>query len=937
MTLDKLRMTLDKLRMTLDKLRMTLQGSVGALANTRYMDRPRGTVTFLFSDIEGSTQRWERDAEAMSAALQRHDTLMRAAIEAHGGYVFKVMGDAFCAAFPTAPHAVAAAVRAQRELAATDFSNVNGLRVRMALHTGQAEQREDDYFGPSVNRVARLLAVGHGGQVLVSGSVADLLEEATPPELRLRDLGLHGLKDLARAERVFQVLAPELEERFPALRSLDSLPNNLPPQLTSFVGREEAVAEITTLLQGGRLVSLVGPGGVGKTRCALQSAAELMDSAPDGVWLVDLTPIADASLVTGTIAQSLGVRAVPNRPLLETLVEFLQPRHLLLVLDNCEHLLDEARRVVSELLRKCPNVRLLATSREPLNIAGEQVFRLPSLDVSASVALFADRAALANSHFALGNENADHIRAIVTRLDGMPLAIELAAARIKVLSPAQIAQRLDERFRVLTGGDRSALPHRQTLRATIDWSHDLLEERERKIFRRIAVFAGSFDLAAASYVSSAYGEVDEWETLDVLTALVDKSLVMAEPWGDEQRYRLLQSMREYGLERLREAGEDERIASRHAAYYARFVADLRPLAQALEDEQWRRLCSIELDNLRMALDWTLVREHERRVGIELLAELEWPEILTSPQEALRWYELAAAEKDEMPNAVAHACILRHCVLLEWLTGSSPAQRQATAELAVEIARRSDDPNELARALANLGACYRSAGRFDEAEAAFVEAYANPDRLSRLAKNSVLRLWAVTDLQRGNIEPARHRFVEVVKSERSGSESHASALLNLGELHYATGDVEAARDAARAARETYASQESAYLVLVLANLGAYALAAGDLQEAREHLREALDLLRRSGRGWLATVLEHHALLAALHERHEHAATIYGFTDTQHRARGEVRQHTEQRGHDRLLALLKDAYESGELERLIKAGAALSDQEALAAATAIYEVL
>ena len=901
------------------------------------MDRPSGTVTFLFSDIEGSTQHWERHAAAMAAALERHDDVMREAIEAHRGYVFKVMGDSFCAVFPTVPEAVAAAVRAQRTLGATDFSNVEGLRVRMALHTGEANERAGDYFGTSVNRVARLLAIGHGGQVLLSGSTADLLHDTMPAELGLRDLGSHSLRDLERAERVFQILAPELEDVFPTLRSPRHRPNNLPPKLTSFVGREETAVKITALLHRDRLVSVVGPGGVGKTRCALESANALLDSTTDGAWFADLAPLADASLVTGTIALTLGVREAPNRPLLETLAEYLEPRHVLVILDNCEHLLDEVRRIAAELLRKCPHLRLLATSREPLGIGGEQVLRLPSLDASASTALFADRAAAADSRFALTNENREPISAIVTRLDGMPLAIELAAARVKVLSPAQIAARLDERFRMLTGGDRNASARLQTLRATIDWSYDLLEARERELFRRIAIFAGSFGLAAASEVCGAYGDVDEWETLDLLSALVDKSLVMAVPAGDEQRYRLLQSMREYGLERLREAGEEERVADRHAAHYAGLVVELAPLVEALEDERWHRICGIELDNLRAAIDWTLVRRHGPATGIALLAALEWPEILTTPHEALRWYERAADESAEMPDALAHARILRHCVLLEWLVGTSPSQRQATAERAVEVARSSDDANEISRALANLGACYRSAGRFDEAEAAFVEAYENPDRLSRLTANAVLRLWAVTDLQRGDVESARHRFLEVARSERAGSEAHASALLNLGELEYATGNVEEARDAARRARETYAAFDSTYLIIVLGNLGAYAMAAGDLQEAVEHLRDALRLVRRTGQGWLTTVLEHHALLAALHERHERAATLFGFTDAQYRKRGEVRQHTERTGYDRLVALLAQALESGELERLTGAGAALTEEEALAAAAAIYEEL
>jgi predicted ATPase/class 3 adenylate cyclase len=897
------------------------------------MGRPAGTVTFLFSDIEGSTQRWERDAEAMSAALRRHDALMRESIETHGGYIFKVIGDAFCAAFATAPEALAAAVRAQRKLTSADFSNIGGLRVRMALHTGQAEERDDDYFGPTVNRVARLLAIGHGGQVLASGTTADLLHDALPSEHELRDLGLHGLKDLSHAERVFQVLAPQLDDVFPALRSLEQLPNNLPAQLTSFVGREQEVAQIESLLEHSPLVTIAGTGGVGKTRCALQAGARLLEKYADGVWFVDLAPVSDQTLVTSTIARTLGVREAPNRPLIETLTEFLARQRLLLIVDNCEHVLAEARNAIVTIAHSCPDLRIVTTSREPLNVAGEQVLRLPSLGETESIALFADRARAADAHFELTGENAPFASAIVSRLDGIPLAIELAAARVRVLSPQQIAARLDERFRVLTGGDRSALPRRQTLHATIDWSYDLLEPRECVLFARLAIFAGGWSLQAAAEVCGGPGEIDEWEVLDSLEALADKSLVISEPWGDERRYRMLQTMREYGLERLRASGETEQIALRHARFYARWAASIAPVVDALEDEEWKRCCLAELDNLRAAIDWTLFAHHDPATGVALLAQLEWPEIVTSPQEALRWYERAAEEEPAIADGGAYARILRHRVDLEWLAGRPLAQRERDALHAVEAAREANDANLIARALAILGACYRWAGRFDEAEAAFVEAYAHPELLSRLTANVVLRTWAVTDLQRGDVERARRRFLEVVQSERPGSEAHASALLNVGELEYAAGNIGAAREAANRAREAYASLRSVYLVPVLSNLAAYAMAAGDSEDARECLREALEIRRGSGR-WLVTVLEHHALFAALQDDVERAGKLLGFTDASYRERGEVRQHTEQRGYARLVELLVARYEAAELESLLAGGARFTEEQAFAEASAIH---
>jgi len=912
--------------------------------------RPTGTVTFLFTDIEGSTQRWERDPDAMAAALRRHDVLMRDAIEAHGGYVFKVVGDAFCATFARTPDAVAAALRGQRALLAEDFLDVDGVRVRMAVHAGHAEERDGDYLGPAVNRVARLLAAGHGGQILVSGTAADLLQDELPREGSLRDLGEHRLKDLARAERIYQFVAPGLPETHPALRSLEQLPNNLPAQLTSFVGREHELDEIKQLMREHRLVTLVGTGGAGKTRCAIQAGAEFLEGFGDGAWLVELAAISNAALVTGAIAHALGVREVPNRPLLETLLAHLQRRRLLLILDNCEHVIDEVRNVVAAILRGCPGVRILATSREPLNTAGERVFRLPSLAVPpvgasrtaekareyGAVALFTDRAVSSDGRFELTDENAASVAEIVTRLDGIPLAIELAAARVKIVSPQQLTQKLNERFRVLTGGDRSALPRQQTLRATIDWSFDLLDERERALFRRLAIFSGGWTLQAAIEVCCEEGGPDEWEMLDVLSSLVDKSLVVVDTLGAEQRFRMLVSIREYALERLSEAGEAERTAEKHARFFSAFVEALAPLVLALEDVEWKREFGAEIDNVRAAIEWTVVRRHDPAIGLALLAALEWPELVVTPQEALGWFEAAAACVDAETDAIVHSRILRHCVLLEWLEGRPLGQLEQTALHAVEIAKKTGDANEIARALANLGACYRSAGRFEEADRTFADAYETPHLLTRITANAVLRLWAVTDLQRQNVERARQRFSQLVGLERPASEAHASALLNLGELEFAVGNTEAARDSARRAKETYERSNSVYLVLVSSNLAAYALAAGDIQDARTHLREALALQRSAGAGWLAAVVENHALFAAILGEHERAALLAGFGDAQYASRGEVRQHTENWGYERLRALLANAYASDELARQLGAGARLTEEQALELAAAIHEL-
>ena len=562
-------------------------GAVPAPAPLDGAALPTGTVTFLFTDIEGSTERWDIHREAMLAAVQRHDAIGHAAMDAHGGYVFKTLGDAFCVAFARTDAAVSAALDFQRALAAEDFSAVGGLRVRAALHTGAADERGGDYFGSTVNRVARLLSIGHGGQTLLSGVTHDLVLGALPSQVSLRDLGEHRLKDLSRPEYVYQLVAPELASEFPALRSLQSMPNNLPLQMTSFVGRDREVAEIAESLGTHRLVTLVGSGGIGKTRTSLQVAANLLDGSGNGVWFIELAPLASDEYISATIAQALGLSLPPEGDALAHLVKTLKSWQALLVFDNCEHIVAGAARVIWAIIRQCPKIAILASSRQGLGIAGETIYRLPSLGVgdgatvanareataAPAIALFVERANAADQHFALTDENASIVADICRRLDGIPLAIELAAARVKVLSPRQLRERLDERFRVLTGGSRNLLPRQQTLRALIDWSHDLLDDRERMLFRRLGIFVNGFTLEAASAVATS-DDFDELDLFDVLASLVDKSLVLAEPAGDALRYRMLESTRAYAREKLGASAESQERALRHLRHlHHRFVEE----------------------------------------------------------------------------------------------------------------------------------------------------------------------------------------------------------------------------------------------------------------------------------------------------------------------------------------------------------------------------
>jgi class 3 adenylate cyclase len=483
---------------------------MNALPRDAVASIPSGTITFVFTDIEGSTQRWDRDRAAMEEAVRRHDVLMREAVAAHNGYIFKTLGDAFCAAFARPEEAVAAIFDAQCALGAEDFSAVDGLRVRAAVHTGTADERDRDYFGPAVNRVARLLGIAHGAQVLVSGVTSDLVQGSLPSQASLRDLGEHRLKDLSRPEYVYQLVGPSLIADFPPLRSLGVLPNNLPSQSTRFIGREVELAAITKLVETNRLVTLVGSGGVGKTRTSLQVAANLLDGSGDGVWFIELAPLSSGDLIPSTVAHAMNLALPADGDQLEHLVRALQKKRALLVFDICEHLIEPAARVISAILRGCREVTTLASSRQGLGIAGETTYRMPPLttprdDPAAplsaadaprytAIVLFAERARASDNRFALTDENAPIVADICRRLDGIALAIELAAARVKILSPRQLRDKLDERFRVLTGGSRDALPRQQTLRALIDWSHDLLDARERILFRRLGIFVDGFTL-----------------------------------------------------------------------------------------------------------------------------------------------------------------------------------------------------------------------------------------------------------------------------------------------------------------------------------------------------------------------------------------------------------------------------------------------------------
>jgi predicted ATPase/class 3 adenylate cyclase len=635
------------------------------------MVRPSGTVTFLFTDIEGSTRRWELDAELMRVALAEHDETLRAAIATHGGWMFKHTGDGVCAAFGSARGAVEAAVEAQRLL---------GLPVRMGIATGEAEQRGSDYFGPALNRAARVMAVGHGGQILLSRSTAGLLGSSA--NITLEDLGEHLLRDLTGTEHLYQVCALGLPSHFPALRSLREVAGNLPGQSGGLVGRDSAVVELVELVRGHRLVTLTGVGGVGKTRLAIRVAAELSPDFPDGTWLVELAPIGDPLSVPEAVASALGITARVNRTVSEDVIESLSTRRLLIVLDNCEHVVDAAALLVDQIVSGAPHVKVLATSREGLQVSAEHNWTVPPLEVhtgtaSAAVELFVERARAAA--FTPSESDLAVILEICDRLDGIALAIELAAARMVSMNPDEVLVRLTDRFRLLSGARRGVERH-HTLRHAMQWSYDLLNETEQTILRGCAVFAGGFVLQSAANVCAT--DLDEYELLDVLDSLVRKSLLTTMRVGRTTRYGLLETIRQFAEDRSEKDHALSELRARHAAFYAQQVRSNLVVWDGPEQAIVTDWLDAEFANLRVAFRWAT-----DQADYETASAIAAPTTLMAF--ALQRYEPASWAEELVEPVTAAA--LRY--LPQVLTAASycaytgrPAAAVEYAEMAVRMER-----------------------------------------------------------------------------------------------------------------------------------------------------------------------------------------------------------------------------------------------------------
>jgi predicted ATPase/class 3 adenylate cyclase len=823
-------------------------------------------TTFLFTDIENSTRLWEEQPDRMQPALLLHDAIVRKAVSDHRGTLVKMTGDGLHAAFDDPLDAIAAVVQLQLALADIESTQGVALRARCGLHAGVGERRDNDFFGREVNRAARIMTAAHGGQILLSQAVAVLLRDRLPAGTALQDLGTAHLRGVATPERLYQLKHPQLRDSFPALRSLEVTPNNLPQQVNSFVGRERALDDVLKLLESNRLLTLFGAGGMGKTRLSLQVAADALDRYPDGVWLVELAPLPDESLLPQSLASALGVKEDPGRPVIEAVVNYVKDRSLLIVLDNCEHLVAACAELTRQLLQAGPRIRILATSREPLHIAGEVTYTVPSLptpDAGADVTLdrlsqfdavrlFTDRARAARPDFAITEQTASAVADICRRLDGIPLAIELAAARVRSMSVDRM--RLSDRFQLLSKGDRTALPRQQTLRALIDWSFDLLDDSERALLRRLSVFAGGLTVEAAEATGSE-GIVLERDALELLTRLVEKSLVVLD--ADGERYRLLDTIREYASQRLEEAGETAATRMRHRDHFLGYVERIFPELFGEQRVMWFARLDRELDNILAAHAWC---SSEADGG----------------QPDLR---LVHAIKPYYYNRGLLGLALR--ITAEALGHPGSAQRNFLRCLG----------------LFDAGQLCSFMGRYTVAQTYLEESLAiarEIDDRQRIA--SVLQPLGMVALGRGDAGAARGYLGEALSMAREiGNPREIAAALNaLAQLHRVTGDLDAAEPLYRQVQEiTQEVGEYETMAIAYLNLAMVAISRGDAAEARLSLVETLRILDKLGSRPIGqSLIEVTAGLAALQKEWPTSARYFGISEAHGKRTGIHRDPTDE---------------------------------------------
>jgi predicted ATPase/class 3 adenylate cyclase/DNA-binding CsgD family transcriptional regulator len=944
--------------------------------------RPTGTVTFLFTDIENSTQLAREHPEAWEVAQARHHAILREGIELNGGFVFQVVGDAFCAAFHRAGDALKAAIRAQQELQDEPWGDVT-IYVRMGIHTGEAEIEGDEYRGyTTLSLVQRIMSAGHGGQILVSNVTEHLLREQLPTGLSLRDMGAQKFAGVPSSVRVFQVLTPDLPIEFPPLRTLDNLPNNLPIQLTSFVGREKELGDVRRLLQNARMLTLLGPGGTGKTRLSIQAASEMLDQYPDGVWFVELAPILDPQLVPRTTAIAIGLRDAPQRPIIDTLCDYLGAKQLLIILDNCEHLVDACARLADQILRAAPDTRILASSREALRIGGEVTYRVPSLglpDVSnlppveslsqyEAVKLFIDRATAAVPSFTVINENAPSVAQVCYHLDGIPLAIELAAAKIRVLSVEQIAKRLDDRFRLLTGGSRTVLERHQTLRAAIDWSYNLLSDIEQILFQRLAVFVGGWTLEAAESVCEG-GSVKSEDILNLLEQLVNKSLVIKEEVGYEARYHMLETIRQYAHEKFLEAEAGEVLHAKHLAYFMKLAEQAEPELYRSHQVFWLNKLDDELDNFRMALERSLTTDIESGLRLIVAQRLFW-EVRGDIRELGGWLAQLLGHYTKANSLRAQALVIYGRSLAEQ---GDLTEAYKIANQSLELSRAISDKQAEAFSLWGLGTVLLWQGDFRQGipimEQSLVLYQALGDKLGQATATSYLclntsdferskayvqeglRLYrelghlsgiaiclrelAIRMIWGGNLSLPTQLLEEarmIYRQLGDPIESKATILQYYGILSFWRGEYQKAYTYDEESLKLYEKAGNYFnSPWARVNMAYDLLRQGNISKAKELFEISTEGFQKAGNGiGLVYTLEGFASLYTNQEQLERAARLFAWADTMREKISNHRPPVEEKSVERDLAVIHSKLNNEEFAKFYEEGRAMTLEQAVALA-------
>ena len=950
---------------------------------------PTGIVTFLYTDIQDSTPLWERDPAGMRKALALHNAVLGDAITVHGGHWYKTVGDALQAAFTDPVLAVCAAVAGQRGLSRAKWGRIGPLLVRMGIHTGPAIAEETDYATThTLNRVARIMSAAHGGQIILSNEVVQLARPHLPEEIGLLEMGKHRMKGLIQLEHLFQVVVPGLPVIFPPLATLEVSPNNLPLQLTSFVGREKETAEVKSLLSTSRLLTLTGSGGCGKTRLSIQIASEIQSDYANGIWLAELAPVTDPSLIPQTLLSIFKLREDSHRSPLDVLMDYLHTKTLLLILDNCEHLIEACAHITETLLQACPNLRVLASSREALGIAGEVAYRVPSLNTPDpahipsleplgkldSIRLFVERAEVAKPGFTLTADNAASLALICYRLDGIPLAIELAATRVKALTPEQIAARLDDRFRLLTGGSRTALPRQQTLRAMMDWSYSLLSEQEKILFRRLAVFVGGWTLEAAEAVcsdkdgpigtsegermgagrslrelSNSDAESDShpstfilhpFEILDLLTRLVDKSLIFTEESTYGIRYHRLETIRQYLREKFFETREVEALRERHLDFFVQFAEEVDENLRGGEQMVWQKRMADAQDNLRAALEWGLSRHPDRALRLAGAANLFWTAGGYSA-EGFRWTQTALEQVEKIPlpegitpeqRRLARAKALCGLTRL-YLSLGDNTNAKRVAEESVALYRQSQERHGLAFALVVLAYPLEFLGERERAEAVLDESYSIAQdegdiylicrSLNRFAR-VIIDLHYDLDLSRQYIEES-YRLAR--EAGLRSQEAQASEILGLIATH--RNDFDEARLHFKESIRVYQEIGATFnVILEKSNLAHLERKLGNYANALEYYRETIVAFRDIGQtGAVAHQLECFGFIALAQNQNERTLQLFTAADALREKSHTSMTPDEQSYYNDQLNVLRHKMDSQGYESIWSKGRAMTMAQAI----------